>query len=152
MAELYLNYAEAVNEAYGPNGSAGGLSLTAIDAVNKVRERAGMPGVLGKFTGDASLLRERIRNERCVELAFEGHHYYDDIRRWKIAPQTMTQPLMGIYVEKVPVSDEYPAGRCYVRQQIPSNRQAKWKDAMYYLPFPTEEANKMQNFVNNELW
>ncbi len=152
MAELYLNYAEAANEAYGPNGRAGGLSLTALDAVNKVRERAGMPGVLGKFTGDASMLRERIRNERCVELAFEGHHYYNDIRRWKIAPQTMTQPLMGIYIEKVPVSDEYPAGRCYVRQQIPSNRQAKWKDAMYYLPFPTEEANKMQNFVNNELW
>lgn len=152
MAELYLNYAEAANEAYGPNGSAGGLSLTALDAVNKVRERAGMPDVLGKFTGDASLLRERIRNERCVELAFEGHHYYYDIRRWKIAPQTMTQTLMGIYIEKVPVSEEYPIGRRYVRQPIPGNRQANWKTPMYYLPFPAEEANKMQNFVNNELW
>ncbi len=152
MAELYLNYAEAVNEAFGPNGTAGGLSLTALDAVNKVRERAGMPNVLSKFTSDASLLRERIRNERCVELAFEGHHYYHDIRRWKIAPQTMTQPLMGMYIEKVPVSDEYPMGRRYIRQQIPSNRQASWKNAMYYLPFPAGEANKMQNFVNNELW
>ena len=152
MAELYLNSAEAANEAYGPNGSAGGLSMTALDAVNKVRNRAGMPDVLDKFTGDATLLRERIRNERCVELAFEGHHYYYDIRRWKISPQTMTQTLMGIYIEKGDVSNEYPRGRRYVRQPIPNNRQANWKNAMYYLPFPAAEANKMKNFVNNELW
>lgn len=152
MAELYLNYAEAVNEAYGPNGSAGGLDLTAVEAVNKVRSRAGMPGVLDRFTGDAASMRERIRNERCVELAFEGHHYYYDIRRWKIAPLTMTQTLTGIYIEKTDVSAEYPRGRRYIRRAIPSNRQANWKNAMYYLPFPTEEANKMQNFVNNELW
>lgn len=50
MAELYLNYAEAVNEAYGPNGTAGGLALTATEAVNKIRSRAGMPDVLDKFT------------------------------------------------------------------------------------------------------
>ena len=67
MAELYLNYAEAANEAYGPDGTAGGLPMTALDAVNKVRNRAGMPDVLDKFTGSAPLLRERIRNERCVE-------------------------------------------------------------------------------------
>lgn len=87
-------------------------------------------------------MRERIRNERCVELAFEGHHYYHDIRRWKIAPQTMTQPLMGMYIEKTAVSAEYPRGRRYIRRAIPSNRQANWKNAMYYLPFPAEEANK----------
>ena len=152
MAELYLNYAEAANEAYGPDGRAGGLPMTALDAVNKVRNRAGMPDVLDKFTGSAPLLRERIRNERCVELAFEGHHYYHDIRRWKIAPQTMSQTLTGMYIEKVPVSDEYPCGRRYVRQPIPNNRQSNWKNAMYYLPFPAAEANKMKNFVNNELW
>ena len=152
MAELYLNYAEAVNEVSGPQGTAGGLSLTALEAVNKVRNRIGMPDVLDKFTGSAPLLRERIRNERCVELAFEGHHYYHDIRRWKIAPQTMSQTLTGMYIEKVPVSDEYPCGRRYVRQPIPNNRQSNWKNAMYYLPFPAAEANKMKNFVNNELW
>ena len=151
-AEVYLNYAEAVNEVSGPQGTAGGLSLTALEAVNKVRNRAGMPDVLDKFTGSAPLLRERIRNERCVELAFEGHHYYHDIRRWKIAPQTMSQTLTGMYIEKVPVSDEYPCGRRYVRQPIPNNRQSNWKNAMYYLPFPAAEANKMKNFVNNELW
>lgn len=152
LAELYLNYAEAVNEAYGPSGTAGGLSLTAVEALNTVRRRAGMPGVQERFTSDAPALRERIRNERCVELAFEGHHYYHDIRRWKIAPQTMTETLTGMYVEKVDVSAEYPRGRRYVRRAIPANRQASWKDEMYYLPFPQEEANKMTNFINNPLW
>ena len=94
MAELYLNYAEAANEAYGPDGSAGGLSMTALDAVNEVRNRAGMPDVLDKFTGSAPLLRERIRNERCVELAFEGHRLFD-IRRWRIAEQVMNGEVYG---------------------------------------------------------
>ena len=152
MAELYLNYAEAANEAYGPDGRAGGLPMTALDAVNKVRNRAGMPDVLDKFTGSAPLLRERIRNERCVELAFEGHHYYHDIRRWMIAPQKMTATLTGMYIEKTDVSEQYPKGRIYTRRAIPQNRQSSWKDAMYYIPFPTEEANKMKNFVNNEIW
>ncbi len=152
LAELYLNYAEAVNEVYGPDGKAGSCQLTSLEAVNKIRRRAGMPDVLSKFTGSAELFRERIRNERCVELAFEGHHYYYDIRRWKIAPKTMSQTLMGMYIEKVPVSDEYPAGRRYERRAIPSNRQSTWKESMYYLPFPTDEANKMKNFVNNEVW
>ena len=61
---------------------------------------------------------ERIRNERCVELAFEGHHYYHDIRRWKIAPQKMTATLMGMYVEKTEVSEQYPAGAVSIRDGL----------------------------------
>ena len=152
LAELYLNYAEAVNEAYGPQGKAAGFEMTAVQAVNAVRTRIGMPDVLDRFTADRDAFRERVRNERTVELAFEGHHYYLDIRRWKIAPVTMTRPLMGMYVEKVPVSAEYPLGRRFERRAIPSNRQSTWKDAMYYLPFPVEEVNKMKNFVNNPIW
>ena len=152
LAELYLNYAEAVNEAYGPQGKAAGFEMTAVQAVNAVRTRIGMPDVLDRFTADMDAFRERVRNERTVELAFEGHHYYLDIRRWKIAPVTMTRPLMGMYVEKVPVSAEYPLGRRFERRAIPSNRQSTWKDAMYYLPFPVEEVNKMKNFVNNPIW
>ncbi len=152
MAELYLNYAEAVNEAYGPEGTAGGLSLTALDAVNKVRKRAGMPNVRSEYSADPSLLRDRIRNERNVELAYEGHHYYFDIRRWMTAPTTMTTTLMGMYIEKTEVSAEYPKGRKYIRTPLNDNRQASWKPAMYYIPFPISEANKMTNFVNNEIW
>lgn len=152
MAELYLNYAEAVNEAYGPEGTAGGLSLTALEAVNMVRNRAGMPDVRAEYSSDPTLLRDRIRNERNVELAFEGHHYYFDSRRWMTAPTTMTATQMGMYIEKTDVSSEYPNGKIYTRRPLNDNRQATWKSAMYYIPFPTSEANKMTNFVNNEMW
>ena len=86
-----------------------------------------------------------------VEFAGEGL-YYNDIRRWMIAPQKMTATLTGMYIEKTDVSEQYPKGRIYTRRAIPQNRQSSWKDAMYYIPFPTEEANKMKNFVNNEIW
>lgn len=84
MAEVYLNYAEAANEAYGPNGRVPGASLTALEAVNKIRNRVGMPNVDARYAGDQTSLRERIRNERAIELCFEGHRY-EDLRRWKVA-------------------------------------------------------------------
>lgn len=152
MSELYLNYAEAVNEAYGPQGTAGDCPLTAVEAVDKVRARAGMPGVLDRFVASAELFRERVRNERNVELAYEGNHYYYDIRRWKTAPESMGQPLYGMYIEKTDVSGEHPKGRSYERRQIPSNRQSVWRDCMYWFPIPDDQAHTMKNFVNNEKW
>lgn len=86
LAELYLNYAEAANEAYGPDGQAPGAAMTALEALNTVRSRVGMPAVLDAYTTDRDALRPRIKNERAVELCFEGYHYYCDIRRWKDAP------------------------------------------------------------------
>ncbi len=148
VAELYLNYAEAVNEAYGPNGTAGGLDLTAVQAVNIIRNRVGQPDVLERYTADKNAFRERIRNERGIELAFEGHHYYYDIRRWKTAPEMMSGTLYGMYVESVTKSTEYPIGRKFEVRPLPNNRQCVWKDYMYYLPFPDTEAYKLKNFVN----
>lgn len=155
MADLYLMYAEAVNEAYGPRGTAQGYRLSALDAVNLVRARVNMPPVRDEYTVAPDIFRERIRNERNVELCYEGHHYFYDIRRWKIAPQTMdssVNPLYGMYVEKCEVSPEHPAGRKYERRKLAENRQGVWKDCMYYLPFPDSEALKMKNFVNNPAW
>lgn len=148
LAELYLNYAEAVNEAYGPNGTAGGLDLTAAQAANVIRNRIGQADIPEKYTADKEQFRERIRNERCIELAFEGHHYYYDIRRWKTAPELMSRTLYGMYVESVTKSDEYPIGRKFEVRAIPDNRQCVWKDYMYYIPFPDSEAYKLKNFVN----
>lgn len=152
LGELYLSYAEAVNEAYGPDGSTESLSVTAAEAVNLIRARAGMPEVRAEYRTDRDIFREHIRNERCVELAYESNHYYFDIRRWMIAPQTMSETLYGMYVEKCLPSSEYPLGRKFVRKPIPSNRQCRWRDYMYYLPFPDDQANTMINFVNNPKW
>jgi hypothetical protein len=152
LTELYLNYAEASNEAYGPNGKAPGASLTAVEAINKIRDRVGMVSVQSRFTASKELFRERIKNERTVELYGEGHHFYD-IRRWKDAPRLMTEPLTGVDIEKVAVSAEYPTGYKYSRKNLPPERQVRWKsDAMYYLPFPLTEEYKMKIFEPNQRW
>lgn len=151
LGELYLNYAEAANEAYGPNTPAPGATMTAVQAINVIRSRVNMPDVLPQYTTSKEVFRERIKNERNVELAYEGH-YFHDIRRWKDAPVTMAGPLMGVDIEKVPVSPQYPTGYKYTRVQLEALRQSRWKDAMYYLPFNTEDNFKMRNFVPNEVW
>jgi hypothetical protein len=98
-AEVLLNYAEAMNEAYGPdakpdiNGTPAVYS--AVEAVNLVRARAGMPGFsAGMSPAD---FRTKLRNERRVELAFEEHRFFD-VRRWKIAEVTENMDLMGMKV------------------------------------------------------
>lgn len=152
LGELYLNYAEAANEAYGPNGAAPGASMTAMQALNRIRTRAGMPNVLPAYATSKDKLRDRIKNERTIELCFEGGHYYHDIRRWKDAPKVMGGTLYRMDVEKVPVSTTYPTGFKYTRMPLSADRQTRWKEAMYYLPFNTEDMYKMKNFVPNEVW
>jgi len=151
LAELYLNYAEAANEAYGPNVPAPGATMTAVDAINVIRTRIGMPPVLAQFTTDREAFRTRIKNERTIELAFEGHYFYD-IRRWMDAPAIYQTTLYGMIIEKVPVSTTYPTGFKYSRAPIPSDRQISWREAMYYFPFSSGDYDKMKNFVATDKW
>lgn len=154
LAELYLNYAEAANEAYGPNTPAPGATLTAVDAINVIRARVGQPNILPAYTGTTEAFRERIRNEQCVEFAFEGH-YYHDIRRWMTAPQAYSSTLMRMDIEKLAAGYNatlYPIGFRHTRLPLSADRQPKWLDAMYYLPFNTEDNFKMRNFVPNVVW
>lgn len=155
IAELYLNFAEAMNEYYGPQSINPEYSElgSAVEAINVIRERVGMPAMRDEYVaGGKDVVRQRIQNERCVEMAYESNHYYFDIRRWMIAPQTMNQTLYGMEVEKVTPSAAYPLGRKFTRKPIPQNRQQIWKDCMYYIPFPDRQANTMKNFKNNDPW
>ena len=154
MVELYLNYAEAANEAYGPNGKAPGASMTAVEAINEVRRRARMPKIDIKYTASTEVFRERVRNERTVEFDQEGAHRYFDIRRWKIAPEVMNMNLMGVNVEKVDVSKEYPTGFKYERYVLSADHQGKWKDEMYYLPLSKNDYYKFKLFdvSLNPIW
>lgn len=81
LPQLYLDFAEAANEAVGPNTPIGPGGMTAVDAINVVRRRATMPDVLALYTTDKETFRKRIRNERFVELIFEEHRF-NDLRRW----------------------------------------------------------------------
>lgn len=80
LADCYLMYAEACAAVGGATTSAK-CSLTALDAVNKIRERAGVADVAAKFTGDKNKFMDEVRRERAVELSFEGHRF-NDLRRW----------------------------------------------------------------------
>lgn len=150
MAELYLNYAEAAAQAYGgENGAAPGATLTATQAVNVVRTRVGMPNLATGLSPDEFM--KKVKNERTIELCFEGHYFFD-IRRWLDAPAAMGQVLYGMNIEKVPVTTTYPKGFKYTRVPLPSDRQSMWKDAMYTFPFTTEDNYKMRNFTPNPIW
>ncbi len=151
LGELYLNYAEAANEAYGPTGADPAATMNALQAVNLIRSRIGMPNVQAKFTGTADALRPRIKNERVIELSFEGHYYYD-LRRWKDAPAAYSSILYGVIADKVSVTAAYPTGFIYTRYPLISTRQVAWKEAMYYFPFDVNEMYKMKNFEPNTLW
>ncbi|MNE58295.1 SusD family protein [compost metagenome] len=80
-AEILLTYAEAKNELSGPDA-------TIYDALDKIRERVDMPVIDRTVYNTKESLRSLIRNERRVELALEGHRYFD-IRRWDIGKNVM---------------------------------------------------------------
>jgi hypothetical protein len=88
--EILLNYAEAQNEVAGPDP-------TVYDAINQIRTRAGMPGLPANLT--QTEMRERIINERAIELAFEDQRWFD-IMRLKIGPKVVAAPMKGMNVVK----------------------------------------------------
>jgi starch-binding outer membrane protein, SusD/RagB family len=98
LAQVYLDYAESVTAAYGPNGKAPGSDLTAVDAINIVRARAGMPPVTADAAGYDSFM-ELVWNERSVELCFESH-YWIDKRRWYIAHLPEHKEIIDLQFDK----------------------------------------------------
>lgn len=140
--EFLLNYAEAANEAWGPTGT-GSHSFSAVDVIREIRIRAG----LGFENGDAYLtgcsgskesMRELIRNERRLELCFEGFRFYD-LRRWKVGTEVLNQPAMGINI----VDGEYTPFQVETRN---------YQDYMIYGPIPYSETLKFSNLQQNAGW
>lgn len=154
LAQVYLDYAEAMNEAYGPNLDPKGYGLTAVQAVNIVRNRIGMPNVVEDFTASKELFRDRIRNERSVELMFENHRWHD-LRRWMIAENTFQTPIRG--VEATP-----PANHASVANKSTLKFTYRNKDLVtevrvfqrkhYWYPVPQDQVNGQVNFKQNPGW
>lgn len=102
-AEILLNFAEAKNEVSGPDKSI-------YDAINKIRARAGLPDLPTGLT--QAQMRERIRRERRIELAFEGKRLFD-LWRWKTAEQVFSKSLRAMKITIVagkPVYEKVNAG------------------------------------------
>lgn len=97
-AEVLLNYAEAVNEAWGPTTVPAGFPMSAAEALQQVRNRASvsLPAVAA---GTVDSFRKAVKHERQVELAFEDHRYWD-LLRWKDAMTVLNQPVQGVKVTR----------------------------------------------------
>jgi hypothetical protein len=132
-------YAEAVNEAYGPSGSAPG-GPAALEAVNMIRQRAGVPPVDARFLVSKESFREIIRQERAVELAFEGHRWYD-LRRWYVShlPQ---------YREKYEL--QFDKDHTYFKKVLFHTTVFEMKH--YWLPFTNDQVTLYPEFKQNPGW
>jgi hypothetical protein len=138
--EVLLNYAEAMNEAYGPEiTGSGNLSTSALAAVNLVRTRVKMPAFPAGLSQNA--FRTKLMNERRIELAFEDHRFWD-IRRWKIGGSTTV--IQGMDIEKD------SQGQMKYTGKIVENRI--WNDRMYLYPVSQNELFINQSLTQNPGW
>ena len=140
LAEVYLDYAEAVTVAYGPTGAAPGATLTAVDAINIVRARAGMPPVTAAATGYSSFL-ELVQNERNVELCFEGQYFFD-IRRWYIAHLPENMICVDLKFDK----DWTNFTRATIKNKVFENPKHYW------LPINRDQTLLYPGFFQNPGW
>lgn len=142
LAEIYLNYAEACNEKPSRNESEALLYL------NKLRERAGlnkMEEAYPEVIGNQQLLRELIRKERMVELAFESHRYYD-IRTWMIAEQEFNGP----YYTRNLAAATYEESWARTDQVFPGRMVFQPKH--YLFPIHQQQLSEMPNITQNYGW
>jgi len=135
-AEILLNFAESANEAYGPDVLPPGSTKSARIAVNEIRSRPGvnMPAIPAGLSKEQ--MRDAIRYERRVELAFEEHRFYD-VRRWKIAEVTENKPAGGIDITKNGTSYQYAP------KVALDGRHFETKH--YWLPIPRAEIQASNN-------
>jgi hypothetical protein len=134
--ETLLNYAEAQNEVLSaPDASV-------YEAINTVRSRTGvnMPNLPTGLTKEQ--MRERIRHERRVELAFENHRFWD-VRRWKIGEQVLKN-VYAMWITK-DNNDE-------LSHEVKLLETRVWKEAYNLFPIPQSEMNRNKALVQNPLY
>lgn len=131
-AEILLNYAEALNESKG-------AVADVYKYVNLVRQRTGiaMPALPTGLSKEQ--MRQRIQNERRVELCFEGHRFYD-IRRWKQG-DLLNKPVTGMSIVKT-TSGTFTYTRFQVEQRV-------FTDKNYLFPFSINDINRQPALIQN---
>lgn len=140
LGEFYLNYAEAVFNYLGSaDATDATFTMSAVDAVNVVRSRSdvNMPGFPTGLSNDE--FTEKYRRERMVELAFEGHRFWD-VRRWKDGASQRS--IIEMQITK--------NGDRYTYNRVPKPRY--WDDKMYLFPIPDSEIRKNPNLTQNPGW
>jgi len=135
LAEIYLNYAEALNES-----SPGNPDIALY--LNMVRQRNGvaLPALPAGLS--QAEMRERIRHERRIELAFEDQRFWD-VRRWMQAPQYLGAFLNGVKITKTGSTFSYE--RIVVENRV-------FQPKMYLYPIPQGELMINKDLLQNPLW
>ncbi|MCK9506937.1 MAG: RagB/SusD family nutrient uptake outer membrane protein [Pigmentiphaga sp.] len=153
--QVWLDYAEAMNEAYGPNTIPAGFTYSAVDAINKIRNRVGMPNVRAEFTSDATKFREFIRDERAVELLLENNRWWD-LRRWMIAEEVLNipNPIKGVKVTASNATSIQPnPGNVFTYELMDVTEEIRvFEKKHYWYPIAQDEANRLTKFKQNPGW
>ena len=135
-AEILLNYAEAQNEAVGPDA-------TVYQAINDIRKRAKMPELPADLTQEQ--MRAKIRHERRIELAFEDQNRYNDLRRWKEAATALNRSVNGVTITKA------ASGSFTYAPKVSGSRI--FTEKHYWMPIPLVELGVNPNLKpQNQGW
>ena len=141
--EIFLDYAEAANEAQGPKANVGGASFSAYDVIKAIRKRAGVGGANDPYLEECAQsqekMRELIRNERRLELCFENHRFWD-LRRWNLS---LNETARGVNITTQDGVTKYD----YVDVE-----SRNYQDYMIYGPIPYTEINKWSELLQNDGW
>ncbi|MFA9191418.1 RagB/SusD family nutrient uptake outer membrane protein [Flavobacterium sp. FZUC8N2.13] len=142
--ELYLIYAEAANEAFGPEGTST-FGFSAYDVIRGLRRRAGIGSnttdlYLESIKNNKDAMRTLIRNERRLELCFEGFRFWD-LRRWK---ENLTEPAKGVNIQTTSGSSTFTI--------IPEVEERSFTPDMIYGPIPYLETLKFNALIQNKGW
>ena len=143
--EIFLDYAEAANEAMGPKDNVGGANYSAYDVIKALRKRAGVGGdsdpYLEECAKSKDAMRELIRNERRLELCFENHRFWD-LRRWQT---NITETAKGVSITTNP-------GTGALEYKYIDVEPRNYQDYMIYGPIPYSEILKWSNLQQNDGW
>lgn len=137
--EVFLNYAEAANEAWGPTGMGTVAAYSAKDVIAAIRKRADISQPDAYLTGITTkeAMRDLIRNERRLELCFEGFRFWD-IRRWAMP---LTTAAKGVNINKSATDYQYI-----------DVETRPYQSFMQYGPIPEQEVLKFSALEQNAGW
>jgi len=148
-AEVLLSYLEAVNESQPNAVDQNLLDLT----INDIRDRVKLVGIKKTDVATQELVREAVRKERRVELAFEGLRYYD-VLRWGIAEKELNHTFTGVKLSDDPQARNY-RGSGATASPVDENmyyqfEKRTWAPHNRYFPIPQNDLNVNKNLKQNE--
>ena len=148
-AEVLLSYLEAVNESQPNAVDQNLLDLT----INDIRDRVKFVGIKKTDVATQELVREAVRKERRVELAFEGLRYYD-VLRWGIAEKELNHTFTGVKLSDDPQARNY-RGSGATASPVDENmyyqfEKRTWAPHNRYFPIPQNDLNVNKNLKQNE--